>query len=202
MAVREPLAAPTIARRAVTTIGRAAAMGLLPEDEVVETLDLPALKAVARHIGEAGVAPAALAEIVAWKGGSAERLGELLDELDHALVASPVPQREWREQLRVLGEPLLAGLLGVSRSSLRRYAAGDRATPDPVAARLHHVALVVGNLAGSYNDYGIRRWLERRRAQLKDRSPREILRRAWSPEAPGPREILALSESLLGAPAT
>ena len=202
MAVRDPIAAPTIARKAVTTVGRAAAMGLLPDDDVIETLDLPTLRAVAGHIGQAGVASAALAELAAWKRGTPERLEALLDEVGAALAASPVPQREWRELLRTLSEPLLAALVGVSRSSLRRYATHERETPDRVAARLHHVALTVGNLAGSYNDYGIRRWFERKRARLNNRTPRDVLRGNWSPDAPGPREVLALSESLLGSPAT
>lgn len=200
--VREPLAAPYLARAAVTTISRAAAMGLLPERQVVETLDLDALKTMARSIAEAGLAPAALAELAAWKRGDPQRLRALLEQVDQALVDSPVPDREWGELLRVLGEPLLAALVGVSRSSLRRYAAQRRATPDPVAARLHHLALVVGNLAGSYNDYGIRRWFERKRTRLKGRAPGEILRRGWSPDAKGPRDVLALSEWLLGSPAT
>ncbi|MBI2403202.1 MAG: hypothetical protein HYV20_10810 [Gemmatimonadetes bacterium] len=201
-AVREPLARPYLARAAVTTLGRSAAMGLLPERQVVETLDLDALRAMARHIGEAGVASAALAELTAWTRGDPRRLKVLLEQVDQALVASPVPDREWGELLRLLGEPLLAALVSVSRSSLRRYAARQRATPDAVAARLHHLALVVGNLAGSYNAYGIRRWFERRRARLKGRAPREVLKGTWSPDAQSSREVLALSEALLDAPAT
>lgn len=102
----------------------------------------------------------------------------------------------------MLGEPLLAALVGVSRSSLRRYAAGRRATPDAVAGRLHHVALVVGNLAGSSNDYGTRRWFERKRSQLGGRSPRGLLKGTWSPDAAGPGKVMALSALLLDAPAT
>jgi hypothetical protein len=200
--VREPLAAPNLARTTVTTLGRAAAMGLLPQGDVIETLDLKTLKTMAAHIGAAGVAPAAVAELAGWTRGDPRRLRALVEEVGRALVDSPVPDREWSEVERVLSEPLLARLTGVSRSSLRRYAAGRRATPDAVAARLHHVALIVGNLAGSYNDYGIRRWFERKRTQLKGRAPREVLKGAWSPDAQGPRDVLALSESLLGSPAT
>jgi hypothetical protein len=201
-AVRDPLATPYLTRAALLTIGRAAAMGLLPEPQVIETLDLDTLKAVARRLNEVGVAPAPVAELATWSHGDPKRLGLLLEQVDRALLDSPVPQREWGELVRVLGEPLLAALAGVSRTSLRRYAAGRRATPDGVAGRLHHVALVVGNLAGSYNDYGIRRWFERTRAQLDGRSPRAILKGAWSPDAAGPAKVLALAESLLGAPAT
>lgn len=201
-AVREPLAAPYLARTAITTLGRAAAMGLLPPHEVIETLDLEALKSMARHVGAAGVAPAATAELNGWTHGDPHRLRTLIEEVDQALLDSPVPDREWGELLRVLGEPLLARLTGVSRSSLRRYAAGRRSTPDPVAARLHHVALIVGNLAGSYNDYGIRRWFERPRARLGGRAPRDVLKGSWSPDAQRSRNVLTLSESLLGSPVT
>lgn len=201
-AVREPLATPSLARTAIQTLGRAAAMGLLPEGEVIETLDLNALKSMARHIGAARVAPAAVAELTGWTRGDPRRLRALLQEVGQAMVESPVPEREWGELVRVLGEPLLARCAGVSRSSLRRYAAGRRTTPHAVAARLHHVALIVGHLAGSYNDYGIRRWFERKRTRLNGRAPGDVLKGAWSPDDKGPREVLALSEALLGSPAT
>jgi hypothetical protein len=202
MTVREPIAEPYLARAAVTTLSRAAAMGLLPEGQTVETLDLETLKRLVGRIAAAGVAPAPVAELAAWTRGDPRRLRDLLGELDEALVESPVPDREWPELTRVLGEPLLAPLVAVSRVSLRRYTAGRRTTPDAVAARLHHVALIVGNLAGSYNDYGIRRWFDRKRSRLGDRRPRDVLRGAWSPDAPGPRDVLTLSASLLGSPAT
>jgi hypothetical protein len=201
-AVREPLATPFLARTAIRTLGRAAAMGLLPAGEVIEILDLHALKTMARHIGAAGVAPAAVAALTGWTRGDPRRLQALLEEVGEALVESPVPEREWSELVRVLGEPLLARCTGVSHSSLRRYAAGQRDTPDAVAARLHHIALVVGHLAGSYNRYGIRRWFERKRTRLNGRAPGDVLKGTWSPDDKGPREVLALSEALLGSPAT
>jgi len=63
----------------------------------------------------------------------------------------------------------------VSTSSLRRYTAGARPTPDDVAARLHHVALIVGDIAGSYNDIGVRRWFTRPRTQLGTQTPATVL---------------------------
>jgi hypothetical protein len=200
--VREPLTNPYLARAAVETLGRAAAMGLLPEDQVIETLDLASLRDLARHVGAVGVAPAAVAQLAGWKRGDARRLGSLLEAVSQALAESPVPEREWGELLRVLGEPLLARLTGVSSSSLRRYVAGSRRTPDEVALRLHHVALIVGHLAGSYNEYGIRRWFERRRSTLKGQAPADLLAGEWSPEARGPAEVLVLAAQLVGAGAT
>jgi hypothetical protein len=40
----------------------------------------------------------------------------------------------------------------------------------------------VGDLAGTYNERGIRRWFERPRHQLSGRAPEEILRAQWAPE--------------------
>jgi hypothetical protein len=49
---------------------------------------------------------------------------------------------------RDAGETLLAALVGRSDASLRRYASGQRETPQGVAERPHWLALVVGELAG------------------------------------------------------
>ena len=75
-----------------------------------------------------------------------------LEQTEH----SPMPNSEWAPLTQALGEELLAQLVGISPSSLRRYAALARATPDDVAGRLHVLALLVADLAGGYNDYGVR----------------------------------------------
>ncbi len=51
-----------------------------------------------------------------------------------------------------------------------------------MALRAHFVARIVGDLAGTYNERGIRRWFERPRHQLSGRAPEEILRAQWAPE--------------------
>jgi hypothetical protein len=104
--------------------------------------------------------------------------------------------------LRVLGPDLLGRLVGVSPSSIRRYTAGSRLTPDPVAARLHWLALVVADLAGSYTDVGIRRWFDRSRATLAGRSPAEVLGPAWNPDDPEVEAVRALAEALTAPLAT
>ena len=93
-----------------------------------------------------------------------------LEKVNVALDESPSPATEWGALRETLGDTLLAALVGISDASLRRYASGQRETPQKVAERLHWLALVVGDLAGSYNAFGIRRWFERPRQQLRQRA--------------------------------
>ena len=102
----------------------------------------------------------------------------------------------------MLDEETLASLLGVSISSLKRYRSGERATPDRIAARLHFLALVLGDLAGSYNDIGIRRWFLRKRARLDGRSPAQLLTGAWDPDDVGPARVRQLAHELVSLSAT
>ena len=97
---------------------------------------------------------------------------------------------------------MLARLVGVSVVSVRRYASGNRPTPDEVAARLHFLALVVGDLAGAYNDIGIRRWFDRVRTRLGNKTPAQLLARKWQPEDPGPQQVRQLAHALVASPAT
>ena len=92
----------------------------------------------------------------------------------------------------------LADLLGVSPVTVRRYAAGSRAVPDDVAARIHWLALLTADLAGAYNGIGIRRWFERPRSQLGGRSPRQLLRRGWNPEQAQVERVRQLATALAG----
>lgn len=103
---------------------------------------------------------------------------------------------------RVLEADQLASLLGISASSLRRYLTGERDTPDEVAARLHHLALIVGDLAGAYNDVGIRRWFERKRTALGGRTPSSLLGGEWNPDDTGPQKVRELARSLVTLSAT
>lgn len=129
-----------------------------------------------------------------WADGLAQ-LHELVED-------SPAPLGEWRTMTGRLGTDLLTELVGVSKVSLARYRSGERSTPDAVAARLHHVALVVADLAGSYNDFGIRRWFARPRQALGGAAPSQLLRGQWSPEDNGPTTVSDLARSLLAAGAT
>ena len=91
-----------------------------------------------------------------------------------AALAPPAGRRPARPARRCL------------QSSLGRYAAGSRATPDPAAGRLHVVAMVCADFAGAYNDYGMRRWFVRPRPSLEGGSIVELLGTGWDPTARRP----------------
>ena len=131
-----------------------------------------------------------------------EALASLLTTMIAALEASPAPKFEWGGLARVFDAEQLASLLNISISSLKRYQAGERATPDAIAARLHFLALLVGDLAGSYNDIGVRRWFQRQRTRLDGRAPAELLTGEWDPDDPGARHVRELARELVALSAT
>ena len=118
-----------------------------------------------------------------------------------AVDASPRPEGEWGPARDLVGDDLLARLLKVSNSSLRRYAGGDRRTPDDVAWRLHVVARLLASLVGSYNEYGIRRWFERSRRALDGATPADVLEQAPSEDDERLQHVLGLADELTGAAA-
>ncbi len=201
-AVRSPFDSGTVAHSAVAVLLRAEAMGLLPATETIDLLDMPRFRRLATGIAQAGIGNGLLAELAASSSPVPHQLLTTLERLNEALEESPTPACEWQGVGRVLGSDALARLLGISASSARRYLSGNRATPDDVAARLHFVALVVGDLAGAYNEFGIRRWFERPRKLLDNCSPAQLLGGAWLPEAPGPQRVRRLAAALLSSPAT
>jgi hypothetical protein len=196
---KAPFTDPRIAFQAVTAFGRADAMGLLPRDERIETLDLSSFRRFVRHIHRAGIARNIPLDLT---DASEPNLERILERLNLALEESPVPDFEWNRMIGVLGLDLLARLLGISVTSCRRYRANARTTPDDVAERLHFLSLVVGDLAGAYNEIGVRQWFERRRVQLDGRTPFEWLKGRWKPAQPGPRRVQELARALAASPAT
>jgi hypothetical protein len=114
-----------------------------------------------------------------------------------AIDVSPLPAVEWAPISFTL-EALLPDLVGVSASSVARYRTGERSTPDAVAARLHTVTLIVSDLAGSYNEFGIRRWFLRSRQVLGGKAPTQVLVGDWGPDDPAVMEVRALAASLVG----
>jgi hypothetical protein len=164
--------------------------------------NLETIREIAKYIGRAGIATATTTALDNVETPSPDELASLLETMIAALEASPAPKYEWSGLGRVLDADALAALLNVSLSSLKRYQAGDRDTPDPVAARLHYLALVVGDLAGSYNDVGIRRWFQRKRALLDGRAPADLLRGDWDPDDAGPARVRELARELVSLSAT
>ncbi len=174
---------------------RAEAMGIVePGPARVEPA---AIRQLAGKVRGAGIATSAADVLHNVDTPSREDVRALLQMIVDALEASPAPAHEWKGVSRVFPVEDLAGLLAISASSLKRYHSGERDTPDDVAARLHFLALVVGDLAGSYNDTGVRRWFQRKRTQLDGRSPAAVLKRAWDPDDDGPRRVRELARNLV-----
>jgi hypothetical protein len=185
---------------------RAEAMGLI-EPESAPRADGAALRLLAARVRRAGIAAAAAERLNATALNNVEvpdaaEIVPLLETMIAALEASPVPRFEWAGLGRVFGPEQLAALINVSLSSIKRYVSGERDTPDDVAARLHFLALIVGDLAGSYNDVGIRRWFQRRRTRLDGRAPAALLKGNWDPDDEPPKRVRQLATELLSLSAT
>ncbi len=195
--VDAPLSRPGLLGPAVGLVRRALALGLLRDRQEVRRLDLDLLRGIARAATAEGIGHDAALDLLG--GTTPVRLGRAIGRLDEALKSSPLPAREFTQLLELFDVDQLAALIGASPISLRRYATGRRAVPDEIAARVHWLALVVSDLAGAYNQIGVRRWFERRRSQLAGRSPREVLRRGWLPDDPAVERTRLLAAALAGA---
>jgi hypothetical protein len=64
------------------------------------------------------------------------------------------------------------------------------------------VALIVGDLAGAYNEVGIRRWFGRKRSALGGKTPAALLAADWNPDDSGPQKVRELARSLVSLSAT
>ena len=201
--VEKPFRTPSLAVKGARALARADAMGLFPERQLTVTLDGSTFGRLAAHLGRAGIGGAVVPMLASQAlAGESKLLEQYLDQLTEALEASPVPAAEWKQLMRVLGVDVLERLLGISAPSIRRYTRTVRTTPDEVAGRLHCLALIVGDLAGAYNEMGIRQWFDRKRVQLDGRTPAQLLTGQWRPDDPGPHRVRSLAHSLTGSPAT
>jgi hypothetical protein len=172
----------------------------LLEGREIRSLDLPTWRYVISRLRGAGILRAApTAADAPSKFHSSGRLSTDLGRIYETITESPLPEVEWRAMRDVLGEALLERLLGVSRQSIVRYSSGERETPQAVAERLHVVALIVSDLSGSYNEYGVRRWFERPRPQLGGRSPSALMKGGWGPDDEAIGRVRALAAVLVGA---
>lgn len=195
--VSSPLDRPRLIEPAVNLVRRADAVGLLPDKEPVERLDMVLVRRIAEEASAAGVGRNAAVGILG-RPGTDERLASLIERLDEAMTASPLPDRELAGLSRIFDLDTLATLTGSSAVSLRRYLSRTRHMPDAIAERLHWLALVVGDLLGAYNEVGVRRWFERPRSALDGRRPSDVLRGGWAPDDPAVERIRALAAALAG----
>lgn len=197
---------PGLAHRLVGLFNRSAAMGLLSGPSITR-LDSSSIRRLVGGLQRHGIASAAgvgLSPLMregqqSWDAAMTRTLEDRLDQVAQALESSPAPQAEWPAMRQLFGDETLAGLLAVSPSSLRRYAGAERDTPGIVIARLHWLAMLVSDLAGGYNSFGIARWFDRPRAQLGGKSPRARLGREWDPDGDAATQVRALASALSGA---
>jgi hypothetical protein len=196
--VAEPLASdPASAWAAAHLVARAQYVGALGSLPAAQELGRPLLEAVLSGLAGRGVARDACLALRTATSAHDSRL--LLEAAHDQLEQSPIPAGTWPVLAPVLGEELLSGLLDVSPASLRRYSQGSRTTPELVAQRLHFLALLVADLSGAYNEYGIRRWFARQRQQLGGLSPYEVLARGFDADGKAAARVRELVDSLAAA---
>lgn len=199
--VCEPFSDPRPGWLAARIVAFTSTVGLLTTP--FRTLDPKSWEGVIASLREAGLLSASpFIGKPRLKQPSPEAFANELRQLYETIEESPIPVKEWKPMREALGDELLVRFLDISKPSLQRYASGERKTPQDVAERLHALALIVSDLAGTYNEFGIRRWFERPRAQLGERSPAAMLKRGWKPDEEGARRVRALAASLWGAGAT
>ena len=202
--IADPIAgSPETVFRAVYSVFRADMMNLLPEhvEESGEiTLDPAFLRDLSERLVAAGLGRSLLSfhRNAAAGKASAEETAGLVRSIWQVLDDSPYPEGEWGGVRERLDDEQLAELLDISTSSVRRYASGERKTPDEIAWRLHTLTRVIAALSGSYNDYGIRRWFARPRQQLEGRTPTEVFRHSHGEDDPELRSVVELAEALVG----
>lgn len=205
-AVPDPSALLPVAHKLAGLFTRSAAMGLLTGPAVtrIDAASVGRLvKSLQRHgiASTAGVGLAPLMREGARPLGvaAARALEQRIDQVAEALESSAAPLAEWPAMRKVFGDETLADLMDLSSSSLKRYAAGERATPALAVDRLHWLAMVVADLAGAYNSFGIQRWFARPRAQLGGSSPRALLGRRWQVDGQAAQRVRHLASALSGA---
>jgi uncharacterized protein (DUF2384 family) len=197
---------PSVLAYLMTLFTRADAMGLLSGKPISE-LTPTTVRAVFKAFRTNGLMGAhqpqleLLLHLTPSEGATTAAASALSDFLN-IVEESPAPGREWSAMRKIFGDEDLASLMGISSSSLKRYAREERPTPDKIADRLHWLAMVVADLSGSYNEIGIRRWFERPRVQLEGKNPRQLLGTKWTAGTPAARRVRELAESLTSSGAT
>ena len=199
--VERPFDDPDLAPAAALALSRADAMGLLTRD--FTRLDAAAMREVLDGMRSAGIGKATVAGPCRFSDAEPKEIADLLSRINETLRKSPAPTHESKALRKVLGIDLLARLTGMSEGAVRFYPGARREKrDDPVVERLHFLALLVGELAGSYTDVGVRRWFDRPRKALAGKTPAQTLGHEWSPDDEGPIRIRELADSLSTSLAT
>jgi uncharacterized protein (DUF2384 family) len=196
----KPFDRPELGRPAVEVLGLSEAMGLLPKTAEFNTLNWATVHEVAKYIAKAGIARALIGALDEHLDSAA--LGKLLTRLAEVLRENPAPKYEWGRLQQVFPPDELAMLLGISATSVARYRAHRRRTPDEIAARLHFLARILHHLEGAYDELGVRRWFVRPRTALDRKAPADVLKKEWDPDSREALRVLELAGSLSGSAAT
>jgi hypothetical protein len=199
--IAEPIASDAEASWAVVRlVTRVDFLGMLDDLEGAHVVDRQLLALIFSRLSDVGVGKkGGLLFSAAHQVEDYRRLVEdALEETEH----SPMPENEWHRLQATLGDEMLAELLGISPASERRYSRGERVTPDEIADRLHFLALLVADLSGSYNDYGVRRWFDRPRQALAGRAPCSFLGAGFEPRSDDSSALRRLAAALVGAGAS
>ena len=98
----------------------------------------------------------------------------------------------------ILGEKILMKTLNLRPEKMQKLLEDPNQIPIPSAIedKMNFLAAIVRNLKGSYNHYGIRQWLQRKRTQLKGKRPIDLLSGNWWPRDQKILKILMLSRAL------
>jgi hypothetical protein len=200
--VQPPFEWPDAGRPALRLLLVADAIGVLPGTEPIHALNLAVVRTAVEALVARDVATAPGSEILQLGADEYERWAKLLTDVIADVRHSPLPETEWAPMLDLFGADVLASLVGVSPASVQRYATGTRATPDDVAERLHFLALLVAELAASFNEIGVRRWFHRPLPQIDGDSPSERLRGDWSPHDSHVDTLMDVARGGVAQPAT
>ena len=183
--------------KALDVVLKGQAMGLIDEKIDVFTFDFSVVQRFLKQIATYGIGRTQVRDLENWEGVDSAEITDRLDSLDQILEESAKPETEWPAVRRYLTDQLLVQTLGVSEISIRRYAGGERTTPAEVAQRLHFLALVIGDISGSYDHMGISQWFSRpRKKAFANKSPLDLLSRRWRPEDEGPSKVRQFARSL------
>ena len=108
-----------------------------------------------------------------------------------------VPSRKYQELYGILGLKLLSHCINVSQSAMSQFFLFKaRVTRKSRNDRFKFLEKIAKVLIGAYNKRGVRSWFYRKRKQLNNRAPVEILKGEWRPLHPGPQKVLALAKSI------
>lgn len=160
-------------------------------------LDFSTIKTYLRKIANSDIGERILADVDEWDINYPEELLRKLKTLNDVLEESPNPFMEWFVVRQYIPDDLLSQLVDVSKSCIPQYASGEIDTPSPVCWRLHTIALIIGDLVGTYSDEGVKQWFTRpRKEAFAGCTPIELLSGEWLPHDLNPTKVRDFAHSL------